>query len=1019
MDNYDYLKNDFDPASLKNSQLRKIFVFHDIDFPSSAKKPELVSVFNKEIVPRASDLMAQYCGVVIAKSKGIINADSSSGEKRKSNKGVCDEKNELKSDEATTKLDTVHPSGGKDNGGSTVAQDEKDQEDKALDSEFKRPKNKAHGSERISGDVLSEIKNNARTVKPKSNSKSDTLQRKHLSAEPEHLLLSTNFKKISSDSNSSDVPIVGTLAVPKKKGRKALSKPFVQPTGCNPDALDASEIEHYGPPSGAANSHNADNNDNNSNDNDVDMNTDQVRIDFTKSSAAAVISLSAPPPVLPVSTPSKAPRSQDSDDTPSSSPFSHNNLFQLGSISRGNSNNRSLSASASVMPVTPKTSAAPNKHKRTLPDDFEQMSDDGEIISPPKKRLEVDHDNHIALAKVSKNLMPVFTSEANYSDSDFETPQAKNTYKLASSPLKTSSGLVASSPSRLEDNVSLSSAAKLRQYQYHQEQEGDVPSPDYRTPRNERIERYNSQLEGYNSSPIKQFDDGQKSTLVFSTFSENESTLEADNSEALETSSKNAVFDETATQTVDDEPILVEEPNIPAFSFRWILVQFIKHTVQNLLAFFTFFLIMYLLHFAHWYILEQKQVGWCPENPAATSASVNIEYTNFNYQILGYDIDNLIHDARVYIQPQCLDCPSNAICSGNDKDFDQATCLDGYIKTYPLLSFGGELPWPSFRCEPDLERASKLDELKQFVTEVLRQRKADFICGWRDYQNLWIDGTYPKTKPLETMPVATGSELSATPTPSARRKYIFLDAGISEAELFQTTLNATREKEVSDLHKLWDSVMEQIEQDAEFIITGSNDIGQQPTNNNEIKKETGQTHARVAETSQGSNYDVSQLAIDQSRFATRTRRIESLNTSKASLNCRIKYYIRQQFEAFRFEVSLIATLLITLFTLKIYFKRHQILMHLKNQQIKSESKESLGQLPRYLPSNQLRDLIIGGIKSVNQRKIIWDKLTREIERNVNVRSRQLEVHGDITRVWEWIGINGNICNAGNNNLGLA
>ena len=56
-DEFYYLRPGFDPSSLRAADLRRIFVFYDVDYPSSAKKSALVSIFKDQIAPRAQKLL--------------------------------------------------------------------------------------------------------------------------------------------------------------------------------------------------------------------------------------------------------------------------------------------------------------------------------------------------------------------------------------------------------------------------------------------------------------------------------------------------------------------------------------------------------------------------------------------------------------------------------------------------------------------------------------------------------------------------------------------------------------------------------------------------------------------------------------------------------------------------------------------------------------------------------------------------------------------------------------------------
>ena len=53
-----YLSPSFDPTSLTMPRLRKILMSHDIPYPASAKKPQLVEIFSRDLKPRARKILA-------------------------------------------------------------------------------------------------------------------------------------------------------------------------------------------------------------------------------------------------------------------------------------------------------------------------------------------------------------------------------------------------------------------------------------------------------------------------------------------------------------------------------------------------------------------------------------------------------------------------------------------------------------------------------------------------------------------------------------------------------------------------------------------------------------------------------------------------------------------------------------------------------------------------------------------------------------------------------------------------
>jgi hypothetical protein len=76
MDDLDYLEPGFDPNSLTVPKLRNVLVTHDIAYPSNAKKPQLVQLFNEEVLPQAKKLLSARRRIKPS-SRGIVDVPSS------------------------------------------------------------------------------------------------------------------------------------------------------------------------------------------------------------------------------------------------------------------------------------------------------------------------------------------------------------------------------------------------------------------------------------------------------------------------------------------------------------------------------------------------------------------------------------------------------------------------------------------------------------------------------------------------------------------------------------------------------------------------------------------------------------------------------------------------------------------------------------------------------------------------------------------------------------------------------
>lgn len=70
----DYLQSGFDPATLTVPRLRSILVSYNVSYPASAKKAQLVEIFNENIVPQSRKILAARSRARRT-SRGITNAD--------------------------------------------------------------------------------------------------------------------------------------------------------------------------------------------------------------------------------------------------------------------------------------------------------------------------------------------------------------------------------------------------------------------------------------------------------------------------------------------------------------------------------------------------------------------------------------------------------------------------------------------------------------------------------------------------------------------------------------------------------------------------------------------------------------------------------------------------------------------------------------------------------------------------------------------------------------------------------
>lgn len=89
-----------------------------------------------------------------------------------------------------------------------------------------------------------------------------------------------------------------------------------------------------------------------------------------------------------------------------------------------------------------------------------------------------------------------------------------------------------------------------------------------------------------------------------------------------------------------------------------------------------------------------------------------------------------------------------------------------------------------------------------------------------------------------------------------------------------------------------------------------------------------------------------------------------------------------------------------LYLIKIDILYREVIKKLVNQLKLSQSNNTI---QPYIGSNQLRDLILEHENNLSVRIQIWDDVSSKVENNTNVSSQVLEHHGEIMKVWQWIG----------------
>ncbi|EHK15768.1 uncharacterized protein TRIVIDRAFT_124096 [Trichoderma virens Gv29-8] len=324
-----------------------------------------------------------------------------------------------------------------------------------------------------------------------------------------------------------------------------------------------------------------------------------------------------------------------------------------------------------------------------------------------------------------------------------------------------------------------------------------------------------------------------------------------------------------------------------------------------------------------WYRQEKIAVGYCGLGRPAT-------------QIIPDDIP--VPDALIpFVEPQCEPCPSHAYCY---EDFSVRCHSDFVLKPHPL-SFGGLVPFPP-TCEPDGEKARRVQAVADRAIEELRQRRAKYECG--------------------ELVDESGAKVDSP--------------AIAEEEL-KSTVSRKRNKRLNsdEFEDLWVAAIGEITTREEVIVEiatttspGSPDVS--------IRKLSSSSLARLPIT----------CALKRSvRLGLARYRLPIGFLMSVVLAI---FYLRARYRQHLVDSAQVPALV------------DLVLERLANQ--KELGEEDLDDSWLFLPN--LRDDVLRSVHKVAERERIWQRVRKVVEQNSNVRTGQREGRsGEVGRAWEWIG----------------
>ncbi|RCK65122.1 Inner nuclear membrane protein SRC1 [Candida viswanathii] len=295
-------------------------------------------------------------------------------------------------------------------------------------------------------------------------------------------------------------------------------------------------------------------------------------------------------------------------------------------------------------------------------------------------------------------------------------------------------------------------------------------------------------------------------------------------------------------------------------------------------------------------------------------------------------------------KPQCINCPLHSSCHPNLK----LSCKDNFIEYKPWY----DVIVPGHkRCIPDTKKAEKLEIMIDVALDLLRSKNAALHCG-----------------------LGTDDE----------------ECGIKLQDLHDLLL-AIKAPYISfeEFEELWERSVIEMEKEPDIVVRQKRSSNLQPP---EFTFDFNDTETKEKET-----YKI----------------LRSTSLSNISLKCQIHNSIVGGLTQYKFRIISIIALLFAVKFIQIKYRNYQlelakidiiyeeVLNKLKTQaKMGQENPEILA----YIGSNQLRDLILRNENNLNKRLKIWKQVVDKVEKNSNISHRIIEHHGEIMKVWEWIGI---------------
>ncbi|KAL2171882.1 hypothetical protein VTG60DRAFT_1269 [Thermothelomyces hinnuleus] len=355
-----------------------------------------------------------------------------------------------------------------------------------------------------------------------------------------------------------------------------------------------------------------------------------------------------------------------------------------------------------------------------------------------------------------------------------------------------------------------------------------------------------------------------------------------------------------------------------------------------------------LVAYAAWYRQEKIAVGYCGLGREPTQlVPANIQLPDWAVELGSkFDIHNM-QNIQVpdwltgVLEPQCEPCPPHAYCY---EDFTARCEPDFILKPHPL-SLGGLVPLPP-TCEPDGEKARRVQAVADKAVEELRDRRAKYECG---------EPLEPEGEPL--------------------------DSPVIEEQELKEILNKKRSKRMAaeEFDELWSAAIGEIKARDEV------EVHQEEPQTPETGGASAFPTTKISSTSLASlSYSCALRRSVKLGVARHRLSIGGLILSLLSI-----LYGRRRFLHSRALAAQVPGLV------------DEVLERLANQK---EVAFEGGDEDAFLFLPNLRDDVLRSMHNLSDRERLWQRVRAVVEQNSNVRTGQREGrNGEVGRAWEWIG----------------